>query len=82
MKTENYESALDDLGYKLRHLRNKNGFATSEEFANAYGLPKIQYWKMENGKTNVTLKSLLRILQIYKMSLEEFFCHDVKKAAA
>jgi transcriptional regulator with XRE-family HTH domain len=82
MKTENYESALDDLGYKLRHLRNKNGFATSEEFASTYGLPKIQYWKMENGKTNVTLKSLLRILQIYKMSLEEFFCHDVKKAAA
>jgi transcriptional regulator with XRE-family HTH domain len=82
MKTESYENALGALGYKLQDLRNRKGFATSDEFANTYGLPETQYWKMENGKTNVTLKSLFKILQIYNMSLEDFFCHDVKKAAA
>jgi hypothetical protein len=42
----------------------------------------MQYWKMENAKTTITLTALLRVLAIYELSLEDFFCVDYKKAAA
>jgi hypothetical protein len=29
---------------------------------------------MEKGKSNITLKSLIKILNIHGMSMEEFFC--------
>jgi transcriptional regulator with XRE-family HTH domain len=73
---------LNDIGTRLVAIRRKKGFSTSKEFATKFNLPAIQYWKMENGKANITLKSLLRILAIHKMSVEEFFCEDIKKAAA
>jgi hypothetical protein len=37
-------------------------------------LPEIQYWRIENGKTNLTLKSLTKLLSIHKLTLEDFFC--------
>jgi transcriptional regulator with XRE-family HTH domain len=82
MRTENLEAALNDVGHRLKVLRLKNGFLSCEDFAYKYDLPRTHYWKMENGKTNVTLKSLLKILHIYDLTLVDFFCMDVQKLAA
>src|SRR5688572_29403680 len=78
MKTKNgkkiLSSVLEEVGKKLSALRRDMGYATLKEFAMDYKLPLIQYWRIENGKTNFTLKTLLGLLAIHKLSLDEFFC--------
>jgi transcriptional regulator with XRE-family HTH domain len=75
---------LADIGIHLARLREKKGYTTIREFAQKYDLPEIQYWRMEKGKANITLKSLMKILTIHKITLEDFFCEVTaqKKLAA
>ncbi len=65
---------LASVGTTLAELRIKKGYPTIKEFARRYDLPEIQYWRMERGRTNITLKSLMRILAIHKITIQEFFC--------
>ncbi len=84
MKTEKaFNNTLVMVGSHLAELRLKKGFTTIKEFAERYDLPEIQYWRIERGKANVTLKSLTRILNIHRISLQDFFCllSDEKLAA-
>lgn len=75
MKSQKYYvKVLVDIGSKLVELRLKKGYSTIKEFTQNYDLPEIQYWRMEKGKANITLKSLLKILSIHKVSLPDFFC--------
>ena len=71
------EEALKDLqervGLKLMELRKKKGYTSHEDFAFDYDIPRVQYWRIEKGKINLTLKSLIRLLSIHKMTVEEFF---------
>lgn len=70
---KNSDKILQNIGEKLRDLRIKNGYTSYESFAFDYEIPRMQYWRMEKGKTNITIKSLLKILDIHKITIEEFF---------
>jgi transcriptional regulator with XRE-family HTH domain len=72
--TKSFNRVLTVVGLRLAELREKKGYTTLKEFAEKYDLPQIQYWRMEKGKANITLKSLARILRVHNMSLQEFFC--------
>jgi transcriptional regulator with XRE-family HTH domain len=74
MKKKSLEAKLKDIGEGLSELRKRKGYDTIRDFAKAYKLPEIQYWRIENGKTNLTLKSLTRLLTIHRLTLEDFFC--------
>ncbi len=74
MRTRSLDVKLKQIGEGLSGLRKNKGYDTIRDFAKAYKLPEIQYWRIENGKTNLTLKSLTRLLHIHKLSLEDFFC--------
>ena len=74
MRANSLEAKLKQIGAGLSELRKKKGYDTIRDFAKAYKLPEIQYWRIENGKTNLTLKSLTKLLKIHKMTLEDFFC--------
>lgn len=74
MKKKSLEVKLKQIGTGLSELRKRKGYETIRDFAKAYKLPEIQYWRIENGKTNLTLKSLTRLLQIHRLTLEDFFC--------
>lgn len=65
---------LGQIGARLAELRIKKGYPTIKEFVQKYDLPEIQYWRMEKGKSNLTLKSLTRILSIHNLSVQDFFC--------
>ena len=69
-----FNKILSDVGTALAELREKKGYTTIKEFTERYDLPEIQYWRIEKGKANITLKSLLKILTIHKISLQDFFC--------
>ena len=78
-----FRNLLVEIGSCLAALRIKKGYPTIKAFTERYDLPEIQYWRIEKGKANVTLKSLSKILHIHRMSLHEFFClmQDEKLAA-
>lgn len=71
---KNFSKVLINVGSYLAELRNKKGYSTIKEFTQKYDLPEIQYWRIEKGKANVTLKSLVKILNIHKITLHDFFC--------
>ncbi|HYC83802.1 MAG TPA: helix-turn-helix transcriptional regulator [Chryseosolibacter sp.] len=75
MKTRSLKSILEQIGLKLRDLRERKGYDSIKEFALDHDLPMIQYWRIEKGKANLTLKSLMKLLSIHSISVEEFFCN-------
>jgi hypothetical protein len=78
-----FKNLLVDMGICLAELRVKKGYSTIKAFCERYDLPEIQYWRIEKGKANVTLKSLSKILRIHRLTLHDFFCYmqDQKVAA-
>ena len=63
---------IEEVAQKIRKLRIEKGFSSSENFANAFELNRVQYWRIEKGH-NITLKTLFKILQIHNLTPEEFF---------
>jgi transcriptional regulator with XRE-family HTH domain len=64
---------LAKIGEKLAELRKKKGYTSHETFAYDFELSRVQYWRIEKGKTNITLKSLCNLLEIHGLDLKEFF---------
>ncbi|HVA97752.1 MAG TPA: helix-turn-helix transcriptional regulator [Bacteroidia bacterium] len=67
------QKVLSQIGSKLRELRIKKGFKSHEDFAIKYKLSRVQVWKIEAAKANITMSTLLRMLEIHKISLKDFF---------
>lgn len=74
MKEDALKITLERIGSKLTDLRKQKGYSSHEDFAYDYDIPRVQYWRIEKGKTNLTIKSLCRLLTIHKLSIEDFFC--------
>lgn len=66
------DDRIIDIGKKLRKLRLQKGYSSYEVFAWENEIPRVQYWRMEKG-TNFTISSLLRVLDVHNITLEEFF---------
>lgn len=60
------------IGNRIKSLRISRGYTSAEIFAYEHDLNRISYWRMEKG-SNITISSLLRILDIHQISLSEFF---------
>ncbi|MDR0660722.1 MAG: hypothetical protein LBG19_07970 [Prevotellaceae bacterium] len=69
---EEVDSRIMEIASKLKILRIKKGYSSHESFAWNNGLNRAQYWRVEKG-SNITIKTLLTILDIHNMSLKEFF---------
>ena len=65
---------MEQIGLGLAQLRLAKGYDSIKDFTAEFGLPMIQYWRIEKGKANVTLKSLYKLLAIHSLSLQQFFC--------
>jgi transcriptional regulator with XRE-family HTH domain len=79
---KSFVKMLAQIGNQLSILRIKKGYSTIKEFAQSHDLPEVQYWRIEKGKANITLKTLTRILVIHKVTLQEFFCLIVPEVTA
>jgi transcriptional regulator with XRE-family HTH domain len=73
VKEEIPDATLKDIGSRLAELRRKKGYTSRESFAYDHDIPRVHYWRIETGKTNLTIRSLMKILAIHKISLEDFF---------
>ena len=63
---------LKQIAQKLKQLRLDKGYSSYEAFAFDHELPRVGYGRHEQC-TNLTLKSLLRLLDIHQVSLADFF---------
>lgn len=74
---EQKENNIEDkrliaIGKLIKQLRIEMGYSSAEIFAYEKNINRISYWRMEKG-SNITLNSLLKILDIHQISLSEFF---------
>lgn len=69
------DAIMEQIGIGLAQLRLAKGYDSIKDFTAEFGLPMIQYWRIEKGKANVTLKSLYKLLAIHSLSLTQFFCY-------
>ena len=60
------------IAHKIKELRCQKGYSSHENFAWDNNISRAQYWRIENG-SNITMKTLLSILDIHEVSLKEFF---------
>ena len=74
LKTKSLHLVLKRIGEGLSMLRIRKGYQNITDFANDYNLPLIQYWRIEKGKANITIKSLMKLLAIHQLGPEDFFC--------
>ena len=77
MDQNSIQTRLSEIGNRIAELRKMKGYSDHKDFALDNGLPTVLYWKVENGKTNFTIKTLLKILSIHDVSLEQFFIRDI-----
>lgn len=66
------EEVYKKIGAKLKKLRKEAGFTSYEQFAWEYGFGRVQYGRLEKG-TNMTIKSLFKVLEVHGINLSEFF---------
>ena len=64
---------LQKIGHKLRQLRVAKGYTSHETFAYDHDISRVHYWKLEAGRSNLTIRSLIKVLNIHGISLEQFF---------
>lgn len=57
---------------KIKELRIQKGYTSHENFAWDFNINRVQYWRIEKG-SNITIKTLLTILDIHGISLTDFF---------
>ena len=74
MSTRGLNTALKRIGAALSELRQKKGYSSIKEFAEDHHLSLIQYWRIEKGKANITIKTLTNLLAIHKVGIDDFFC--------
>ena len=72
MKNDEYNLFLKDFGKNVRSIRKKQGL-TMEAVANEADIEYRQYARIERGEINTSIVTLLRISQVLKIDLFEFF---------
>ena len=72
MEKQELDPRLLKVSAKIKKLRIDAGYSSYEKFAFDNDLPRVGYGNHEKG-ANITLASLLRILDIHKITLQAFF---------
>ncbi len=67
------KKVLEQMGAKFKVLRLKKGYKSYETFAFDNDINRMQYWRLEKGLANLSMATLLRLLQVHKLTLADFF---------
>ena len=70
--TANQLQFLTMLGQNIRHARTLKGM-TQQQVSAITGIEEAQLSRIENGKTNATISSLIKIVDTLKVSMLEVF---------
>lgn len=67
------------IGLRLKQIRKALGYNSHENFAYDHGIDRAQYGKYEAGSSNITLSTLIKLLNHMKINLSDFFNDDYKQ---
>jgi len=70
------EKELKKIGLRLKKLRKSAGYTSPDKFSYDNNLNRSQYGKYEAGSANITIGTLINILNCFGVSLSEFFNED------
>ncbi|HMI01415.1 MAG TPA: helix-turn-helix transcriptional regulator [Pedobacter sp.] len=75
----NSEKELRKIGGRLKELRKAKGYTNPDKFAYDHDLNRSQYGKYEAGRTNITIGTLITLLNCHNITLEQFFDEEYGK---
>lgn len=78
MTQEEVAKQLENFGNRLKQIRKQKGYTNYEHFAYKHGFNRVQYGRYENG-ANISFKTLVKIVDAFDMTLEEFFSEGFTK---
>lgn len=70
---DSVQRALNQLATRLKKLREESGVGNYEKFAFDNNISRGQYWKYENGATDLRFSIIVRLAEAHGLSLAEFF---------
>lgn len=73
---EDFEAFLQKVGGKIRKLRIAKGYSNYEHFAYDHDIARAQYGKYEQGRDDLRLSSLYKVLKSLGITFEDFFKDD------
>jgi transcriptional regulator with XRE-family HTH domain len=71
--TPEHLARIKKIGERVKELRVKAGYTSYETFAFDNEIPRVQYGRLERGAVNFKVATLMRILDIHGIGLDEFF---------
>lgn len=66
------EQNIQKVAERIKQLRIDGGYTSYENFSFDNEINRVQYWRVEKGQ-NITMKTFFKILEIHKITPEEFF---------
>ena len=60
------------VGEKLKNMRLDAGYKSYEVFAFQHDISRVQYWRLETGRSNFTIDTLVRIVNMHGMTIVDF----------
>lgn len=76
--SDHIDKQLKNLGERIRQIRKAKGFSNYEKFAYQHDFNRSSYGRFESGE-DIRFSSLLRVLDAFDMSVEEFFSDGFDK---
>lgn len=72
-KPDEFEIFLQKVGARMRQLRIEKGYTNYEHFAYENEISRSQYGKYEQGRDDLRLSSLYKVLKSLDIDFETFF---------
>ena len=72
-KSLNHEEEFKKIGLRLKKLRKAKVYSSPDKFAYENNLNRSQYGKYEAGRANITIGTLINILNCFDINLTDFF---------
>ncbi len=69
---DNVSRDIKMIASLIKRLRQEKGFPSSRSFAEHYKLDTKHYWRIESGCYNITLKTLINVLDHHDISFYQF----------
>lgn len=65
------------IGERIKYLRTNRVFLSQEDFSIKLGYDRTYMSRVESGRQNVTIETLIKICEGLEVSLKEFFDFEV-----
>ncbi len=70
------------IGERIKYLRTHKIFLSQEDFSVKLGYDRTYMSRVESGRQNITIETLIKICEGLEISLKDFFDFEVKNEEA